>query len=131
MRDIKFRVFSNHNYYYNYNFSLCIDGTLMVCDNDMIWRNIKESNNHKDAIIEQFTGLKDKNGVDIYEGDIIKMLDEWHEGDSLTKGFIGKVVYEDGSYGVVGDGKYEYMPLDEVCIHNYSYEVIGTIHNEI
>ena len=57
------------------------------------------------------------------------MLPEFYEGDCLVKGFIGVVIYEDGCYGVSGEHKYEYMPLDEVCINNYKYEIIGNIHN--
>ena len=44
----------------------------------------------------QFTGLKDKNGKKIYEGDIIR---------TISRGYRGIVTFQDGFFGM--DGKYK------------------------
>jgi len=45
-------------------------------------------------VVQQYTGLQDRNGVDIYEGDIVRSFSELYTNEN----FIGKVIYDESSY---------------------------------
>ena len=116
MREIKFRAYGN----FAGKLQMQEVAPIKYVDGewDIFWRG---SVFHLDVPIMQYTGLKDKNGKEIYEGDIIRCFDT-----------AGEVVYDDkvvrmpDFYMECWSSRPDGMPAEEG--DRTGVEVIGNIY---
>ena len=129
MREIKFRAWDNLEKDYLNEEDIAIDnlGNIFIFerydnnDSDLWYTRLLPDLDNKRHVIEQYTGLKDKNGTEIYEGDIVKV-----EGD----GEIYRVEWIRSGFGL--EPRYNsprYPVLGNVELRK-KIEVIGNIHKD-
>lgn len=127
MREIKFRLWDKYFKFMDYDFSnnylITNDGKVLEKVEkrfaDQYWHEYEED---KNCVLMQYTGLKDKNGKGIYEGDIVKGK---NYGFNTPIRYIGTVEYVYNKFKVIGlRDKYK-GTNDEL---NTIYEVIGNIY---
>ena len=126
MREIKFRAFKNGSWWYSddeaYNLKE-YDGVLYLCEDVKFYINTEEYELEIIGVAYQYTGLKDKNGVEIYEGDLLKIEMDW--GYGLAE-IIIKVYFENGSFRAKALNSHE----DTLLLELPYLEVIGNIYED-
>ena len=125
MRDIKFRIWSDYLKGY-----LPLKGECYYYDPinkehiKLIDEHINYFNNGNTLIIEQYTGVKDENGKEIYEGDIL--FDDFNNE-------IGYVVWnEDDLRYEICFYDSEYVDVYELLDKNYAngLKIVGNLHDK-
>jgi len=118
MRQIKFRAWDKKTKEYFHISELWNSGTNPECFNFDGWTdNFGDEGRLKDIVIEQFTGLTDVNGKDIYDGDIVRCKNEYQGTD-----YTGKVMFFNGGFCVWTGGFRNYVWEDMIP------EIIGNVH---
>lgn len=113
-KEIKFRVWDKTINYMDSRVRVShFKGIVEVLDSWSTWRELKNG----EYELMQYTGLKDKNGVEIYEGDIVR-------SKNGTLGLTNEHVVEWNDFYK----RFDPMGADESCFNRDNCEVIGNIY---
>ena len=127
MREIKFRAWSHDTMWRVMSLELDDKFGIYNTRNDVLLRKEEDESDDfrewtKNLKLMQYTGLKDKNGVDIYEGDIVAMFGNTQRSE---------VVWDLGAWMIylVESGTQEGESLDLLFNHTGICEVVGNTYD--
>lgn len=135
MRTIKFRVFNKktNKWIHGPHEREDLDGVNILGENIILGNIIGDTSIEDLNEIEvlQYTGFKDKNGRNIFEGDILKIPDEELGINCVNLAYVHVWFSENsGSWTISYNHMYSEVS-SELCQYNRKYEVVGNIFDNL
>lgn len=112
MREIKFRAWDKLN-------KEMFNVEIMDFQERKLYKDSVSYCKFENIELMQYTGLKDKNNKEIYEGDILS-----NENDEKSY----KVIFENGSFIAEFEGDFEEYSFDLIDVVAQGCEVVGNIY---
>lgn len=112
MKELRFRAWDGKK---------MIEDVIPVSETDIVELFEYEHQVTEAEAVEQYTGLKDRNGKEIYEGDIVTLNGEWEEIEDID---CSVITFENGCFRV-GDGC-----ENEAGSYLSDWRVIGNVHQD-
>ncbi len=143
-REIKFRAWDKENNKWIHDFRIHPQGmvfpakALLDEPDGNFWLYERGHGVEAKCELSQYTGLKDKNGKEIYEGDVVKYKnmsgfdcgwedgDDWDKNSDTIREIVKEVKFQNGEFypkeeaNIVEDGFYSWR--------NFDIEIIGNIY---
>ena len=112
MREIKFRAWDKIN-------KEMFNVESINFQERRVYKDVVSYRNFNDIELMQYTGLKDKNNKEIYEGEILS-------NGNNEKPY--KVIFENGSFRAEFEGDFEEYSFDLINIVAQGCEIVGNIY---
>lgn len=112
MREIKFRAWDKLN-------KEMFNVESINFQERRVYRDVVSYRDFNDIELMQYIGLEDKNGKEIYEGDIVF--------ESFGENYY-KIIFENGSFRAEFKGDFEEYSLDLIDVVAQGCEVVGNIY---